>query len=62
MKGNVQTSVIRMNDATFMKLVEEVKETMAIVDLPNLKTRRFGAVDLWNIRRKGKSATSMLKR
>ena len=62
MKGNVQTSVIQMKEKTFMKLVTEVKETIAIVDLPKLKTRRFGVVDLWNIRRNSKSATSMLKR
>ena len=62
MKGNVQTSVLQMKEKTFMKLVAEVKETIAIVDLPKLKTRRFGAVDLWNIRRNGKSAASMLKR
>lgn len=62
MKGNVQTSVIQMKEKTFMKLVAEVKETIAIVELPVPKKRTFGTVDLWNIRRNGKSATSMLKR
>jgi len=62
MKGNVQTSVIQMKEKTFLKLVAEVKETMAIVDLPMPKKRAFGIVALWNIRRNAKSAASMLKR
>jgi hypothetical protein len=62
MKGNVNLSVIQMEDETFMHLVAEVKETVAIVDLPQRKQRSFGIVDLWNIRRSGKSASSMLKR
>jgi len=62
MKGNVNLSVIQMEDETFMKLVAEVKETVAIVDLPKQKQRSFGIVDLWNIRKNGKSASSMLRR
>jgi hypothetical protein len=62
MKGNVQTSAMQMKEETFMKLVAEVRETLAIVDLPRPKQRTFGIVDLWNIRRNGKSAMSMLKR
>jgi hypothetical protein len=62
MKGSMQTSVIQMEEKTFMHLVAEVNETLAIVDLPQRKKQSFGIVDMWNIRRSGKSATSMLKR
>ncbi len=61
MKGNVKPSVIQMEEETFMHLVTEVKETVAIVDLPEPEKRSFGLVDLWNIRRNAKSASSMLK-
>ena len=62
MKGNVNLSVIQMEDETFMHLVAEVKETVAIVDLPQPEKRSFGLVDLWNIRRNAKSASSRLNR
>jgi hypothetical protein len=62
MKGNVNLSVIQMEEETFMHLVAEVKETVAIVDLPQPEKRSFGLVDLWNIRRNAKSASSRLKR
>jgi hypothetical protein len=62
MKGNVNLSVIQMEDETFMQLVAEVKETVAIVDLPQPQKRSFGLVDLWNIRRNARSASSRLRR
>ena len=62
MKGNVNLSVIQMEDETFMHLVAEVKETVAIVDLPQPEKRSFRLVDLWNIRRNAKSASSRLNR
>ncbi len=62
MKGNVNLSAIQMEDETFMQLVAEVKETVAIVDLRQPQKRSFGLVDLWNIRRNAKSASSRLKR
>jgi hypothetical protein len=62
MKGNVNLSVIQMEEETFMHLVAEVKETVAIVDLPQPRKRSFGLIDLWNIRRNAKSASSRFKR
>ena len=62
MKGNVNLSAIQMEDETFMQLVAEVKETVAIVYLRQPQKRSFGLVDLWNIRRNAKSASSRLKR
>jgi len=62
MKLERKPSVIQMEEETFKQLVAEVKETVAIVDLPEPETRSFGLVDMWNIRRNGKSATSRLKR
>jgi ethanolamine utilization microcompartment shell protein EutL len=62
MKGNVKPSVIQMEEETFMRLVAEVKETVATdIELPK-KNRSFGLVDLWNIRRNARSASSRLKR
>ena len=62
MKREMTPSVIQMEEEEFKQLVAEVKETVAIVDLPQPTKRSFGLVDLWNIRRNGKSAASMLKR
>ena len=62
MKREMTPSVIQMEEEEFKQLVAEVRETVAIVDLPQPTKRSFGIVDLWNIRRNGKSATSMFKR
>ena len=62
MKFDVKPSVIQMEDETFKQLVAEVKETVASFDLPHREKRSFGLVDLWNIRRNYKSASSRLKR
>ena len=61
MKFDMEPSVIQMEEETFKQLVAEVKETIAIVDDPQPK-KSFGLVDLWNIRRNGRSAASMWKR
>ncbi len=62
MNCETKPSVIQMEKETFMHLVTEVKETVAIVDLQEPEKRSFGLVDLWNIRRNAKSAPSMMKR
>ena len=62
MKLDVKPSVIQMEDETFKQLVAEVKETVASIDLPLQEKRSFGLVDLWNIRRNYRSASTMLKR
>ena len=62
MKLDVKPSVIQMEGKTFKQLVAEVKETVASIDLPPQEKRSFGPVDLWNIRRNSRSASSMLKR
>ena len=57
MKSDVKSSVIQMKGETFMHLVTEVKETVAIVELPGPSRRSFGVIDMWNIRRKARSAS-----
>ena len=61
MKSDVNSSVLQMNEETFKQLVTEVKETIAIVDLPEPAKRSFGVIDMWNIRRDARSAASMVR-
>ncbi|TMI96096.1 MAG: hypothetical protein E6H06_04820 [Bacteroidetes bacterium] len=61
MKSDVNSSVLQMNEETFKQLVTEVKETIAIVDLPEPAKRSFGVIDMWNIRRNARSAASMVR-
>lgn len=60
MKLDVKPSFVKMEKETLDKLVTEVKETIAVVDLN--RKRSFGLIDLWNIRRNGKSASGMMRR
>jgi hypothetical protein len=62
MKLDVKPSFVRMEKETLDQLVTEVKETIAVVDLYKKSKRSFGLVDLWNIRRNGKSASGMMRR
>ncbi len=64
MKTSVMSSVIQMNPETLQQLVAEVKETIATdIDFGHQPKRRsFGIVDMWNIRRQGKTALSRIKR
>jgi len=62
MKLDVKPSFVKMEKETLDKLVTEVKETIAVVDLNKESKRSFGLIDLWNIRRNGKSASGMLRR
>jgi len=62
MKLDERSSVIRMKGETFRHLVtEEVKETIAIVDFPEPATRSFGLIDMWNIRKNARSASSLVR-
>jgi len=56
-----RSSVVRMKGETFRQLVTEVKETIAIVDFPEPATRSFGLIDMWNIRRNARSASSQVR-
>ena len=62
MKLDVKPSFVKMEKETLDQLVTEVKETIAVVDLRKKSKRSFGLVDIWNIRRTGKSATGMMRR
>jgi len=61
MKVDERSSVIQMKGETFRQLVTEVKETIAIVDFPEPARRSFGLIDMWNIRRNARSASSLVR-
>lgn len=57
MKSDVMPSIV---EKSILSAIVEVKETLAIT--PVRKNRRsFGAVDIWNIRRKAKTASSLVR-
>jgi len=62
MKLDVKPSIFFMEKETLDQLVTEVKETIAVVDLHKKRKRSFGPIDIWNIRRNGKSASGMMRR
>ena len=63
MKSDVMPSIVQMEAEVLRQLVTEVRETIA-TDMKPVKATRpsFGIVDLWNIRRKMKSAKTLLRR
>lgn len=64
MKNDVMPSLVQMEADELKTLLTEVKETVANMDeLTEVKTTtKFGAVDMWNIRKGAWSAAAMLKR
>jgi hypothetical protein len=57
MKNDVMPSLVRMEPEVLRTLVKEVKETVAKdIQLPPVRKPSFGIADLWNIRRKAKTA------
>jgi hypothetical protein len=62
MKNDVMPSVVQMEPELLKRLVTEVKETVAIdVQTPKAKRNTLKVVDLWNIQRSMRSASSMRK-
>jgi len=62
MKNDVMPSVVQMEPELLKRLVTEVKETVAIdVQTPKAKKNALKVVDLWNIQRSIRSASSMRK-
>jgi hypothetical protein len=63
MKNDVMPSIIQMDAAELQNLVAEVKETVAnVIELPKVKEKSFGPLDMWNIRRNFKSASDLMRR
>ena len=58
MKSDVMPSIVQKS---ILSGIVEVKETLATNLSREKKNRSFGAVDIWNIRRRAKSATSMVR-
>jgi hypothetical protein len=62
MENDVMPSIVQMEYGVLKTLLEEVKETLATdVKMPEPAKPSFGIVNLWNIRRNAKSASSMFK-
>ena len=62
MNSNVMSSTVKIEKDSLRKLVEEVKETLATtIDTATIDTKQksFGIVDLWNLRKNIRSASSM---
>jgi hypothetical protein len=63
MKTDVMPSLVKMDKEDLLKLVTEVKETVAnVIDLPEGNKKTFGHLDMWNIRKNFKTTSSMLRR
>ncbi len=62
MKLDVNPSFVKVEKESLDQLVTEVKETIAVVDLHKKGKGSFGLIDIWNIRKNGKSASGMMRR
>ena len=63
MKHDVMPSIIRVDPEVLQTLLAEVKETVAhYFDAPVVKQKTFAEVDMWNIRRSVKSASTRVRR
>ena len=62
MKLDVKPSFVKMEKESLDQLVTEVNETIAVIDLHKKSQRSFGLIDIWNIRKNGKSASGMMRR
>jgi hypothetical protein len=62
MNSDVMPSIVRMDADVLKSLLTEVKETVASVEVPEEKKNSFSVVDMWNIRRNARSASSSMRR
>jgi len=63
MKIDSRQPLVQMEPDVLISLLTEVKETLATgIQLPAGKQRSFTAADLWNIRRKTKTALGRFNR
>ena len=63
MKSDIMHSRVQLEDDIFKRLVSEVHETVATdVQLAKAKrTRNFGVLNLWSLRRNSRSARHAIK-
>jgi hypothetical protein len=61
MKTDVMSIGAQINQKDLKELLKETKETLA-VDVKIDGNRSFGAVDLWNVQKKQRTTTSMMRR
>ena len=63
MNSDVMPSRVQMEDNLLKQLVEEVKETVATgIEMPETTKTSFGVVDLWNIQKSIRNASTLMRR
>lgn len=63
MKHDVMPSIVQVDPKVLQALIAEVKETVAnYFEAPAEKQKGFSRVDMWNIRRNAKSASTRVRR
>ena len=63
MKSDVMGIGAPINKEELKELLKETKETIAVdAKTDGIVNRSFGVVDLWNVQRKQRTTTSMMRR
>ncbi len=62
MKTNIMGTGAQINKEELKELLKETKETIAIDAKLENSNRTFGAVDLWNVQKKHRTTSSMMRR
>ena len=60
MKSDVMDIAVRLSKEELKALTRETKETLALdVRITAVKLRAFGAIDMWNLQKRARTAASM---
>jgi hypothetical protein len=62
MKSDVMGMSAQINKEELKELLKETKETIAVDAKLENSNRSFGAVDLWNVQKKHRTTSSMMRR
>jgi len=62
MKSDVMGSVMPINKEELKELLKETKETLATDAKTDGNNRSFGVVDLWNVQKRQRPTSSMMRR
>jgi hypothetical protein len=62
MKSDVMGISAQINKEELKELLKETKETIAVDAKLENSNRSFGAVDLWNVQKKHRTTSSMMRR
>lgn len=62
MKSDVMGIVTRISQEDLKELLKETKETLAVDVKVNVNTRSFGVLDMWDLQKRQRTASSMMRR